>query len=162
MMPTTEEVRSAFDYRDGQLFWRDSPNPRVEAGSAAGTVNASGYVVVSFRAKKVHAHRLIWLWHGMELPEQIDHINGNRADNSIENLRAADSATNAYNAKARTDNTSGVKNVSWCNTYNKWVVQILHRGGKVTGRFRDFDEATAFAALKRAELHGEFASDGVR
>jgi hypothetical protein len=158
---TPERVRELFDYRDGHLIWRESPNAKVEAGSIAGTARANGYRVITV-GNKFQAHRLVWLWHGRELSEQIDHINGDPSDNRIENLRAADNTTNAYNAALRTDNKSGVKNVSWCNTYNKWIVQILHRGGKVTGRFRDLDEAKAFATLKRAELHGEFASDGVR
>ena len=152
-MMTNEQVRELFDYRDGSLYWRKRVNSKVAAGSKAGTVNGQGYVVITLAGKKVQAHRLIWQWHGMELPEQIDHVSGDRADNRLENLRAA---------KVRTDNASGVKNVSWCNTYSKWVVQILHRGGKVTGRFRELEEAIEFAAAKRAEVHGDFAFDGRR
>lgn len=163
MTMTSVKVQELFDCRDGQLIWRKRPNARVAAGTVAGTINNIGYSVVAVLGKKVHAHRLIWLWHGRELPEQIDHINGDRADNRIENLRASDYITNACNSKARPSNTSGVKNICWCNTYRKWVVQIIYGGGKkISGRFRDIEEAKRFATEKRAELHGEFATDGVR
>jgi hypothetical protein len=61
----------------------------------------------------------------------------------------------------KSDNTSGVKGVSWCNTYNKWIVQIYAFKRKVSGRFKSFDEAVAFAKQKRVELHGSFANEGV-
>lgn len=159
-MITTDLVRELFDYRDGNLYWRERSNAKVEAGKAAGTINASGYVVVTIKGKKIHAHRLIWLWHGQDLPEQIDHINRNPLDNRIENLRAADYRTNGYNTGLKSDNKSGIKNVSWCNTYRKWVVQIYGKGGKVSGRFRTIEEASAFAKAKRLELHGEYACHG--
>jgi hypothetical protein len=160
-MIATDLVKELFDYRDGKLYWRKRSNSKVAEGSQAGTVNVSGYRVVTINGKKVHAHRLIWLWHGLELPEQIDHINGDSLDNRIENLRAAGYCTNAFNSKRKTDNKSGIKGVSWCNTYRKWTVQIYAFKKKVTGRFKSFDQAVAFAKQKRIELHGEYANEGV-
>lgn len=160
-MIATDLVKELFDYRDGELYWRKRSNSKVAQGAQAGTVNQSGYRVVTVNGKKIHAHRLIWLWHWLELPTQIDHINGNPLDNRIENLRAADYATNAFNSKLKSDNTSGVKGVSWCNTYQKWVVQIHAFKKKVSGRFKTFDEAVCFAQSKRKELHGLFANEGV-
>lgn len=160
-MITQDIVQELFDYRDGNLYWRHKVNKRHGISNPAGTVNSLGYRVVTINGKKIHAHRLVWLWHGLDLPEQIDHINGNRADNRIENLRAADCVTNAFNAKLKTDNTSGVKGVSWCNTYKKWIVQIYAFKKKVSGRFASFEDAAAFARQKRAELHGAFANEGV-
>lgn len=160
-MITQDLVQELFDYREGNLYWRKRSNAKVAQGAQAGTVNQSGYCVVTVNNKKIHAHRLIWLWHGKELPEQIDHINGNKLDNRIENLRASDYITNAFNSKLKSDNTSGVKGVSWCNTYQKWVVQIHAFKKKVTGRFKTFDEAKTFAQQKRKELHGNFANEGV-
>ena len=107
----------------------------------------------------MNAHRLIWLWHGKELPIIIDHINGNLLDNRIENLRTADVASNGWNSKIKSDNTSGVRGVSWCNTYKKWVVQLFKNNKKLTARFKDFDEACQFATAKRKELHGEFFTE---
>jgi hypothetical protein len=160
-MIATDLVKELFDYRDGELYWRKRSNSKVAEGSQAGTVNMTGYRVITINGKKIHAHRLIWLWHGNKLPEQLDHINGNPLDNRIENLRAATYVTNAYNSKLKSDNTSGVKGVSWCNTFNKWVVQIFHDKKKVSGRFKTFEEAKEFVQNKRKELHGEFANEGV-
>lgn len=160
-MIATDLVKELFNYRDGELYWRKKSNKRHSIANPAGTINSIGYRVITINGKKIHAHRLVWLWHGLELPEQIDHINGNRADNRIENLRAANYVTNAYNSKIKSDNTSGVKGVSWCNTYNKWVVQIFHQKKKLSARFKSFAEAKAFVQQKRKELHGEFANEGV-
>lgn len=157
MMFTTEELRELFDYRDGELYWRRRSNSKVASGQQAGTINSIGYRVITIKGKKIHAHRLVWIWHGRELPPQIDHINGNRADNRIENLRASDYVTNAYNSKLKSDNKSGVKGVSWCNHYQRWVVQLYHNKQKVQGRFKTLEEAKEFADRKREELHGEFA-----
>jgi len=160
-MITQDLVQEMFDYRDGHLYWRHKVNKRHGIDAPAGTTNSIGYRVVTINGKKIQAHRLVWLWHGFELPEQIDHINCDRADNRMENLRAADCMTNAFNSKLKSDNTSGVKGVSWCNTYNKWIVQIHAFKRKVSGRFKSFDEAVAFAKQKRVELHGSFANEGV-
>ena len=154
-------VRELFDYRDGHLYWRKKSNKRHSIEGPAGTVNASGYRVITINGKKIHAHRLIWLWHNKTLPLMVDHINRDTLDNRIENLREADYVRNAYNSKLKSDNTSGVKGVSWCNTYNRWVVQMYANRQKVTGRFKTFEEAVEFAANKRRELHGEFACEGV-
>jgi hypothetical protein len=154
-------VRELFDYRDGHLYWRKRSNAKVAAGQTAGTVNASGYCVITINGKKIHAHRLIWLWHYETLPLMVDHINRDTLDNRIENLREADYVRNAYNSKLKSDNTSGVKGVSWCNTFSRWVVQLYANKPKVTGRFKRFEEAVEFAANKRRELHGEFACEGV-
>jgi hypothetical protein len=161
-MIASDLVRELFDYRDGHLYWRKKTNRNHVITRPAGTINVTGYRVVTINGKKIHAHRLIWLWHGLELPQQIDHINGDPADNRIENLRAADYMTNAYNSRIKSDNTSGVKNVSWCNTYQRWVVQLRAAGKKVSGRFKTKEEAAMFARAKRKELHGEFACEGVR
>lgn len=160
-MITHNETKEMFDYRDGHLYWQRKVNKRHGIHTPAGTVNSFGYRVITIKGKKIHAHRLVWLWHNAELPEQVDHINGDRADNRMENLRAANCMTNAFNSKLKADNTSGVKGVSWCNTYKKWIVQIHAFKRKVSGRFKSFEEAVTFAKQKRAELHGAFANEGV-
>lgn len=159
---TANRVRELFSYRDGALYWLKRVNSKVAAGSRAGTVNSLGYVVITIDGKKRHAHRLIWLWHGHPLPVQLDHINGVVGDNRVENLRAADYVTNACNSKVRTDNTSGVKGVSWAPLYQRWAVQIRRGDVLISGKFKTLEEATQFAQDKRKELHGEFACEGAR
>jgi hypothetical protein len=157
---TAEYVRSLFDYRDGNLYWKHRVNSKVAAGSKAGTVDHRGYVTITIQGKKWHAHRLVWLWHGKELPPQLDHRDTDKANNRIENLRPADNVTNACNVRLKRNNRTGVKGVSWCNTYQKYVVQLYFNKRKVSGRFHSLDEAKMFADAKRQEIHGEFANDG--
>jgi hypothetical protein len=83
--------------------------------------------------------------------EWLDHINRNRSDNRICNLRLASATLNAQNASVRNDNTSGVQGVSWHKASNKWVVQISKKGKSThIGLFATIDEATE--ARKQAEL----------
>lgn len=150
-------AKALFDYRDGQLYWKEQSNRKHDITGPAGTLNVTGYIVVTYKGKKYGAHRVIWVWHGNELPEQLDHINRNKADNRIENLRASDYQTNQFNTARKVDNKSGERGVSWCNTTQKWIVQIYAFKKKTTGRFNQFADAVAFARSKRAELHGDFA-----
>ncbi len=156
---TTDKVKELFGYRDGNLYWRKKSNKRHGIDKPAGTINSQGYRVITYQGKKEQAHRLIWLWHGRELPNMLDHINGNQIDNRIENLRAAEMASNQWNSKLKMENKTGVRGVSWCNTYCKWTVQLYKNTKKTTARFKDFNEAARFAVNKRRELHGEFFSE---
>jgi hypothetical protein len=106
-------------------------------------------------------HRLVFLdYHGY-LPAEIDHIDGNPANNCVDNLRAVTRAQNQWNAKTRKDNTSGVKNVSWCARDCRWIVQ-MRSGGRLAyvARFDSLSEAVADAQQARVETFGEFARHG--
>lgn len=163
-MMCVDLARELFDYRDGNLYWRRRMNKKHSIDKPAGTVDQRGYRIITLNGKKYGAHRLVWLWHGnelKELPWVLDHINGDTLDNRIENLRAADVARNGQNSKLKADNKSGVRGVSWCNTFNKWTVQLYANNKKTTARFKTFEEAANFATEKRKEIHGEFYSERV-
>ena len=85
-----------FEYRDGELYW-------IHNGKRAGTVSVHGYRVVTINRKKHMAHRLIWEMHNGPIPDdmEIDHINRNKVDNRIENLRVVTRAMNERNKQAR-------------------------------------------------------------
>lgn len=87
------------------------------AGDVAGSVDSNGYwlVYVSEANRKLSCHRIIWEIFNGEVPEkfQIDHIDGERHNNRIENLRVVSGAVNARNQKLRKDNTSGIQGVYW-------------------------------------------------
>lgn len=105
-MLTQEELKSVLEYdsKSGLFHWRESKfgkgmrKPR-RAGDIAGTRNIySGYVVIYIKSKAYFAHRLAWLYvHGAWPKNYIDHINENRIDNRIENLRDVRSGTNLLN-----------------------------------------------------------------
>lgn len=125
----------------------------------------NGYLVVNLwknNKGKLHCiHRLLAL-HFLQNPENkknVDHINGIRTDNRLENLRWATDLENSRNRKTRSNNTSGAKNVYWSKREKKWIVKIIIEGRyKQLGTFSDFDDAVKFAKMKRDELFGEFAN----
>ncbi len=157
-MITYDLLHEMFRYEGGHLYWKFKPNRQIRRGQKAGTINSSGYIVVTINGKKYMAHRLIWLMHGREEAPMLDHVNGDRTDNRIENLRAADNSKNQMNSKRRADNTSGVKGVSWCNTYRKWVGQVWKNNEcHKVGRFDSKEDCVKAVVAARAVLHGDFA-----
>lgn len=84
---TQECVRSLFDYRDGELYWKVSRGNGMKIGDLAGTVRTDGYRSIQINGKLYLAHRLIFLYHYGYIPKEIDHIDSNPSNNNISNLR---------------------------------------------------------------------------
>lgn len=117
-----------------------------------------GYTRVSFNAREYPAHRVIWWLVYGELPTSfIDHINGEKSDNRLANLRLASDAENKRNVGKRSHNTSGFKGVTFCKSTGRWLAHAtLGRRGHHLGR-HDTPEAAAKAYRNFAlENHGEF------
>jgi hypothetical protein len=90
---------SLFDYdrETGELHWRVARNGRMRVGQLAGTWS-NGYISINVDGRKIYAHRIVWLLCKGEWPTNyIDHINGNKADNRIENLRDVSASDNIRN-----------------------------------------------------------------
>lgn len=97
------------------------------AGREAGAICSQGYVTMSVGAKTYKAHRLAFLLMTGEMPKsQVDHINGDRADNRWENLRDVPKLLNALNQKRHSTNKSGVTGVRFAAHINKWMAYIGH------------------------------------
>lgn len=129
------------------------------AGKSAGHLKSNGYVTIAVLSVSFKAHRLAWVFEYGEWPTiGLDHINLDRADNRICNLRLATDSQNQANTAARIDNTSGQKGVCWNTRDRRWVVQIQVRGrGIRVGNFKNLEDAVA-AYRKAAIAHfGEFA-----
>ena len=93
------------------------------------------------------------------LKNLIDHVNNDRADNRISNLREATYQENNENYKTPKTNKSGVKNVSWYKQLNKWVVSISIKGvNKAIGYFDDLEFAELVAIEARNKYRMEFAN----
>lgn len=154
---TKEDVVSLFEYKDGKLF-RKINSSNQKAGNESGWVKNDGYRAVRFKNKDVLVHRLIFFVHYEFMPVQVDHINGDKTDNRIENLRQASASQNNYNQKISKKNKSGCKNVSWNKTRNKWVVRVKYEKVKLKQWYvDDFEFAELLATEAREKFHGKFA-----
>lgn len=160
-MITQERLHEMFEYRNGTLYRKKSLG-RTKAGDKVGFVNSKGYVAVNIDKQCIAVHRLIWVMQHGEFPELIDHIDGNRQNNRIENLRLADKFGNAQNKRMHKNNTSGVKGVYWKKDKNKWAAQIMcNNKPKFIGYFDSLDDANNATFLTRNELHGKFTNHGI-
>ena len=153
-----------YDKETGNLIWKIKPSSRghsVKVGDIAGTLKSHGYLCVGINYNSYRAHRLIFLMHKGYLPKTIDHINGDKLDNRIENLRAATVGQNQHNRKTNANNTSGYKGVGWSKAQKKWVARItLERKNIHLGYFANVEEAAEVVRKAREELHGSFANHG--
>jgi hypothetical protein len=114
----------------------------ANARQRATYIAANGYAYISIDGVKYLAHRIAWkMFHNTE-PDNIDHVNGDRADNRIANLRSVDRDTNARNMRKSKRNTSGVTGVSWRAARNKWRAYIMVDNKQITlGHFSTIEEA---------------------
>lgn len=95
--------------------------------------------------KTIYMHRVV-----NQTPSNkiTDHINGNKLDNRIENLRTADKRLNATNAKIRKNNTTGVKGCYWEDRVKKWRLQIKVNYKNIhLGYFNKIEEAKLVRSL---------------
>lgn len=167
-LPSIEELNQSFRYdaEAGRLFWRDdrpkpSPHGKYGTGEAFLQRLPSGYLQGAFggNGRKLYAHRVAWALHYGQWPQdEIDHINGDPADNRIANLRQASRTQNAANrgAKGGASKFRGV--IASISKVNPWCAQIRH--GKKTihlGQFASEDDAARAYDSAAKELHGEFA-----
>lgn len=159
---TYSEVSKLLKYEPetGKLFWLqrppeffpDWPQSREHnasawnakyAGAEALTAPKDGYRSGSILGRKVRAHRIAWLLHYGEWPSShIDHINGDRSDNRLSNLRDVPRTSNQRNMKRRSNNKSGISGVYWQGTF--WRVQFRIGGhNKHVGVFQSYEAAVA-------------------
>lgn len=151
-----ELFNSSFVYLDGELYWKQY-NSRISIGSKAGTVNSHGYKVIKLQGRVYKAHRIIYLMFHSCLPKYIDHVDGNKQNNIIGNLRPCNKSENGLNAKVRANNKSKIKGVSWDKSTGKWrVAMAINNKYKTVGRYQDIELAELVAIEAREKFHGQF------
>lgn len=160
---TQERLRDLFSYRDdGRLIRKINRSANARSDGLVGAKNENGYFVVSIEKRKYRCHRLIFLWHHGWLPEFVDHIDRDRSNNRIGNLRPATRVQQNANMSINKTKTSGFKGVSRVSHGDSWRAYISvcnkykHLGCYTTA------EAAADAYDQAARiLHGDFAATNV-
>lgn len=164
MMPVKDQIseadlKTALDYDEatGIFTWKAPTGRRTRIGDVAGAITEKGYRVIGVKGKVYFAHRLAWLYvHGKWPTEFLDHINGDRADNRIANLREADRALNGQNLKQATaqNQSSGFLGVSKVKTKKKWRAMIDYQGLKISlGYFETPELAHQAYLMVKRKLH---------
>lgn len=138
------EWGNLLEYKDGTLYWRVRRSGRCLAGSLAGTQNKDGYLRVGYQRHYYMVHRVVWEIHNGPIPAGmfIDHVNGDRSDNRIENLRVVSRPINGRNRRMHINNVSGVNGVSFSTRQAKWCAYLyLNRKRFHLGYFDNLEGA---------------------
>lgn len=161
-----------YDANSGRLQWLQRPREMFSSDNACNSWNAKwagkpaftavdgkGYFVGAIYYRLHRAHRVIWALNYGEWPgSYIDHINGDKQDNRIENLRVVSHRENMLNAPRKSNNTSGTPGVSWNKRDRKWSASIKHNGRAVSlGYF--WTKEAAVRARKSAEVYYGYHSN---
>ena len=131
----------------GEFTWRPAVCNIKKANSLAGYKATNGYTCIAYKSTYYYAHRLAWVYVYGAIPEgaTIDHINGNKSDNRLENLRLATRAEQSQNTSLYKGNTSGYTGVTWHKKDKKWMAQI-----RVDGKSIYLGEYTSIEAANEA------------
>lgn len=157
------ESHLRYDPETGEFWWKQARKGR-SIGKPAGSRYPIGYIYIKLKEageSGILAHRVAWLLTYGEWPEEeIDHINGDRADNRIRNLRSVTRRGNSLNRKRNSNNSSGVCGVSFHKHSRRWAACIIINGKNVwLGRFKTIDEAVAVRKAAERE-HGFHPNHG--
>jgi hypothetical protein len=149
----------AYDPDAGLFTWKVWRRWSAPVGGVAGNKVKKGYIKISIDGVDYSAHRIAWkMFYGSEPVEQVDHINGDKSDNRICNLRAASNAQNQANVAISQNNTCGFKGVSFHKHSGKWQARIGVNYKRIhIGKFNTPEEAHEAYKKAAKEYFGEYA-----
>ena len=167
-------VREAFDYDplSGIATWKLRPRHHFATDWAHNITNtkyagrpcgahSGGYIKTKLGGSGYRIHRLVWLWMHGRIPKLLDHINGDRTDNRLCNLREATNSQNQQNTAKRANTSSKLKGVMWHPKSMRWHSRITHHTRRYyLGFFSTEQEAHEAYCVKGRELFGEFFNPG--
>jgi hypothetical protein len=154
---TQQELKLKLSYnKDNGTFLN------IKKSNIVGSNSKQGYLIAKVNGKNYYLHRLAWLYIYGYFPKNcIDHINGNKSDNRLSNLREATLSQNNCNQNISSKNTSGIKGVCWDKNNNKWKVSLAINGkSKHIGLYKDLEIAKKAMIESRLKYHGEFSNNG--
>ncbi|WP_336295527.1 HNH endonuclease [Cronobacter dublinensis] len=153
-----------YDPKDGLLYWKERPSEHFAnesyqarwnkryAGERAGKFMMNGYLKLAIDNKKYYAHRIVWVLKKKEWPQYIDHINGDRSDNRIENLRNVSRSQNQRNLKLSVRNTTGVIGVTQDSRNGHYIAQVKIGDKNIhLGSFKNLSDAAEARAKANIE-----------
>ena len=169
LLPSQEVLRELLDYdpETGVLTWRERDRKWFKtkrsynrwnnrfAGKKAGSKMQTGYCEIKIIGTSFLLHRVTWKLVHNEEPEQVDHINHNRADNRLTNLRVATNKINGMNQSLNKLNTSGVIGVWQKSRDGRWVAEIKIDQKKMNLGCFEY-KADAIAARQAANVKYNF------
>jgi hypothetical protein len=157
---TQELLKQLFDYQNGVLVWKVSTSNSVSVGDLAGYIRPpQNYRYIGIKGKYYLLHRLVYFYHFGTVPKFIDHIDGNKLNNRIENLRACTHKQNHMNRGKSSNNTSGHKGVSWYSSNNSWCAKMSIDGEVKRKFFKVKEDAVQWVTEMRNKFHKEFANN---
>ncbi|MFB5010839.1 HNH endonuclease [Enterobacter hormaechei subsp. steigerwaltii] len=150
-----------YDESSGQLTWKVRPSQKDKVNSVAGSKSGS-YIKISIKGRKYAAHRVAFFMAKGYCPDEIDHINGQKTDNRLKNLRDSNRSQNCLNKGVRSDSFCGVKGVTYRIDNKSWQARCTSKNGRRVhlGYFKKIEDAIAKLASFRKEEHGEFSNNG--
>lgn len=171
-LPSPETLRQLLRYEPeaGKLFWRHRPmqlfatprafrawNTRYSDQEAMTSINSGGYLQGHVLGAKVAAHRVVWAMEHNEWPTlMVDHIDGDKTNNRISNLRLATRSQNGMNRGAENNSKSVYVGVS--PSYGRWRSTIVVDKKQISlGTFDDEVSAAQAYDIAAKGIHGEFA-----
>lgn len=153
-----ERMRHLFRYEDGQLICRVSRKGGTRVGDVAGSLHKpTGYLRVRVDGQEYKVSRIIYAMHyGDPGSLLIDHIDQDKTNNRIENMRVVTNKENRRNLTKNTGNTSGYTGVVWHKSSQKWNAQIRVNGKHIhLGTFSKIEDAATVrkSAEQRYRFH---------
>lgn len=158
----------------GEFTWKKRPDHHFKTPAAAGTFNTSnagkiaGWICLGYRIigitrcgirHEVRAHRLAFMISGKKVPKYIDHINRDRSDNRLCNLRAANEVDNSANCSAKKNGTSKFLGVYWENFAQRWKWKVIKNYKTAKANYRKDEIEAAKMYDKCAPMfHGRFTN----
>jgi hypothetical protein len=153
---TKEILNDHYIYDDGHLFLKSN-------GKEVGCISPQGYTNIGFLKKTYRRHQLIFLLHNGYIPDRVDHIDGNKLNDKIENLRGCSHCENMRNRSIDKRNVTGFRGVSFAREQKKPYRAFISNGVKrlALGSFKTPEEASAAYESAAKLIFKEFYKSAV-